>query len=226
MVRNRTGQTSGVPADGVIQTFLNAGVESVVRRVPAVFAQSVSNAIVQGANSFTTPADCWQLVNVNFSVTSPTASNAVLYPIRIVQEGAFERMVGYAPGQSAGYPTLAFLQSDANNVQTYQIYPVANVAGFINMYYIQRPQIYTDTANSTIQVDSTVQEAMILWAAKSVCESRSMYGEPVQYFMQEYEKCITQLLDDVGRRQYTGPIEVADTSFAATNQPYWYSLDH
>jgi hypothetical protein len=224
MVRNRTGQVSGQPSDDTIRRFLNAGVEYVERRIGAIWA-NLNVTIVQGQQSFSLPADLQTIININFSVTLPTATNAVLYPIQLVQEGAFERLVGYAPGQSSGYPTLAFIQTDSSGTMTLQLYPVPQIAGFINVYYQQRPQVYADTTNgSTTTLDTMFQEAMITWACKAVCENRAMYGPPVQYFDKLFNQVLGEIQEDAQRRTVPGRNMVADVMETSTNIPIWYSL--
>src|SRR5690242_16435536 len=85
MARARTGQTSGQPTDDQIRLFLNSGIENVERRIGAIYANQ-SLVIAQGANSIVLPSDLQSIININFSLTLPTATSAVLYPIRIVQE--------------------------------------------------------------------------------------------------------------------------------------------
>lgn len=220
--RARTGQTSGQPTDATILTFMNAALESVERRVGAIRA-TVNQAIAQGAVTVPAPADLQSIINVNFSIVLPAAQNAVLYPIRLMQEGAFERAAGYMPGLTGGYPTVGFIISDASNVMTLQIFPAPTVAGFINFYYIQRPQIWTDTASSTVQLDSMVQEAVICWTCRAICEGRAMYGQPVTYFNGLYEKAIQELQEDYNQRVAPGMSVVADVMNGSMNtiSPDW-----
>jgi hypothetical protein len=209
MARNRTGQVSGQPTDTTILSFLNAALESVERRVGAIRA-STSEAIAQGATSVSTPSDLQSIINVNFTIVLPTAQNAILYPIRLMQEGAFERATGYMPGLSGGYPTVGFIATDASNVMTLQVFPAPTVAGFINFYYIQRPQMWVDTGTSVVQLDSMVQEAVICWTCRAISEGRGMYDKPVTYFNGLYEKAIAELQEDYNQRVASGMSIVAD----------------
>ena len=224
LVQNRTGQTSGLPTPAVILTFLNEAIEYVERRLGAVFAND-SITIAQGSDSVALPPDMQEIINVNYSVSLPTTTNAVLYPIQLVQEGAFERLVGFAPGQSSGYPTLAFIQSDASGVMTLQLYPVIQTAGFINLYYKQRPALFADTTNNSVtNVDSMYQEAMITWACKAVCENRSQFGQPVQYFQGLFDKVLEQIKEDQALRQIPGRNRWHDVM--GRRGPYWYALNN
>ena len=225
LVQNRTGQTSGLPTAATILTFLNAAIEYVERRIGAIWTNK-SIAIGQNANSVPLPPDLQSIINLNYSVSLPGTSNAVLYPIQVVQEGAFERLVGYAPGQSAGYPTLAFVQTDASGQITLQIYPVVQTPGYINVYYKQRPALFADTTNNSVtNLDSMFQEAMITWTCKAVCENRAQFGAPVAYFDKLFDKVLEQITEDAGVRQTPGRNMVADVmSTGASNIPFWYDI--
>lgn len=229
MVRSRTGQTAGQPTDDTIRRFLNAGAEYVERRIGAIF-NTVSTSILASANTTPLPADLQEIINLNFSITLPSASNAVLYPIQLVQEGAFERSVGYAPGQSSGYPTLAYIQTDSgtagtSGVMTLQLYPVPSIAGYINCYYRQRPKLYDDTTNTSVtNLDSMFQEAMITWSCKAVCENRAMFGAPVQYFDKLFSQVLEEINEDAKKRTTPGRNVVADVTEVTVNMPPWYSL--
>jgi hypothetical protein len=241
IIRARTGQTSTQPSDTTIVTFLNAGVEQVERMLGAIYA-TANQAIAKNANTVPLPADMQSIINLNYSMVLPTAANAVLYPIQLLQEGAFERLVGYLPSQSIGFPSYAFVQSDVavpiafdpahpapvstSGVMTLQLDGMVQTAGFINVYYKQRPAVWADaTVSSATNIDSSYQELAILWACMNVCENRAMYGRPVEYFLKRFETELQRVKEDQQMRQIPQRAVVADVSMTPIGSPPWAAWD-
>ncbi len=219
-IRNRTGNTSGQPTDDIIRRFLNRGLQNLERQIGGIYATG-SEPIAQGVNTITLPADYQNVININYSTTLPTASNAVVYPIQLLQEGAFERIVGYLPSQSIGFPTYAFVQTDASGLLTLQFDGILQTAGFINVYYKQRPQQYTDTDKSVVQLDPMYEEGMIAFACAATCQNRAQYGPPLTYWNKEYRQSIDELRIAVQERTVPQRAVVADVSMDALAVPGW-----
>jgi hypothetical protein len=220
LCRNRTGQTAGQPTDAVIQSFLNAGLEAVERALGGVYA-SVSVPISANQSSLGLPSDIMFLMSLSFSFVPSSSAGATLYPIRIVEEGAFERLTAYTPVTSSGFPTLAYVTSDANQTMQLSLYPAPVSSGYINLFYRQRPQVFTDTASSSTQLDSVVMEAVIAWACRAICENRNQYGAPVAYWNAQYERTIETLREDWARRTSSAQVVADVTNTPGAFFPTW-----
>jgi len=103
-----------------------------------------------------------------------------------------------------------------------QLYPAA-MAGQVNVYYRARPQAWADTTSSSwTNLDSSAQEAVVLFAVMRLLNNRGRATEAKQLWQPEYEQMIADLKETIGRRATpkTGQVrDVRDRSFPST--PFW-----
>jgi len=122
-----------------------------------------------------------------------------VYPLTMMDPGQFMNFSGGFPGTGFGPPIAYMIYNDQFNVLTAQLYPSTQV-GQLNIYYRQRPQLWTDTQNSRTQLDTDLQEAVILWACYTTCLAR-MRGEFAKnIFKPELNDKIAELKERAQRR--------------------------
>lgn len=105
--------------------------------------------------------------------------------------------------------------------QQMQLYPSAMV-GQVNIYYKARPQLWADaTQNSYTNLDSSAQEAVILFATMRTLAYRGR-GDEIASWRSEYEATINDLKETMNRRVVppSGRVrDVMDRSYPSA--PYW-----
>lgn len=103
-----------------------------------------------------------------------------------------------------------------------QLYPAA-MAGQVNVYYRARPQVWADnTPNSWTNLDTSAQEAVVLYAVGKVLVARSRLVEWTQGFKADYEAMVESLRESIQRRTVprSGQVrDVANRSFPSS--PFW-----
>jgi len=102
-----------------------------------------------------------------------------------------------------------------------QLYPAAMI-GQVNIYYRARPMLWADTtANSWTNLDTSAQEAVVLFAVMRVLSNRGRAAENAPW-RTEYEALITSMQESVQRRTVPRSGQVRDVrnrSFASS--PFW-----
>lgn len=105
--------------------------------------------------------------------------------------------------------------------QQMQLYPAAMV-GQVNIYYKARPQLWADATNTSYtNLDSSAQEAVVLFAVQRTLMYRGR-GDEVGPWRSEYEAMIADLKETINRRTIpkSGRVrDVMDRSFPSA--PFW-----
>ena len=103
-----------------------------------------------------------------------------------------------------------------------QLYPAAMI-GQVNIYYKARPQLWADTTvNSWTNLDTSAQEAVVLFAVRRVLAIRGRSAEADRIWKPEYESLIESMVESLARRTRpkSGRVrDVTNRSFPST--PFW-----
>ena len=102
-----------------------------------------------------------------------------------------------------------------------QLYPSAMI-GQLNVYGRMRPQLWADaTVNSWTNLDTSMQEAVVLWATYRVLRNRSRYDDAKDY-LTEFEAMMTSLAESALRRTRPQSGIVRDVSGPGlSGAPFW-----
>jgi hypothetical protein len=105
---------------------------------------------------------------------------------------------------------------------TMQLYPAAMI-GQVNIYYRARPLLWADiTTNSWTNLDTSVQEAAVVWATIRVLLNRQRAIEVKEIWQPMFDGMIADMKESINRRTTpkSGQVrDVANRSFPSS--PYW-----
>jgi hypothetical protein len=212
--------TSGTSAGTVIevgQTYVNANGETTLGPVADITPTGIQQAQ---------------------TITPPSYQNATSYNVYAGAVGGPYHLQNATPvalGTSFTIPSplLAITVPPVTNTATgagtggalsMQLYPAAMI-GQVNIYYRARPLLWADTtANSYTNLDSSVQEAAVIWATMRVLVNRQRAAEAKEIWRPEFDAMIQDLKESINRRtipKYAQVRDVANRSFPSS--PFWLS---
>ena len=95
--------------------------------------------------------------------------------------------------------------------------------GQLNIYYRGRPQLWADTTiNSSTNLDTQAQEAVILWTCCRVLEAVQRGDESKDIFGPQYDARIEKLKDSIARRSVPKSGVVRDVrALSYPSTPWW-----
>jgi hypothetical protein len=223
MVRLRSNEYTA-QTDAQVLSLLNAGVEQVEGELGGIRLYLPYDVTV-GQQVITFGEDIQDIYSMSFSTgpLTPAPSTAIVYPLFQLEPQDFMQTAAGFPGVGAGPPTWYMIYNDENGVMTAQLYPPCTL-GQINVYYRARPQLWADTTvNSTTNLDTLAQEAVILWTICRVLESVQRGDETKDIFGPQYEDRIQKLKDSMARRSVPKQGRVTDVNAYSypTTTPWW-----
>jgi hypothetical protein len=193
-----------LPVDSDVVALLNAGVENIERILGGI--RLMANYPTSATQTFQAlSADVQDIISCNWSTGPVTAQGSLVYPMYPMDQAKFMDFAAGFPAVGFGPPTAFFLFQDTNGQMAMQLYPAA-MKGFLNVYYRARPQLFQFTApgsvnySSTTNLDSSMQEAMILWTVARVLENRGRGGEAKSIFEPQLAAVIDQIKETVAKR--------------------------
>lgn len=149
------------------------------------------------------------------AVLSPQGiSNALGYNVYALTSGIYylqnaSPIALGTPYTIANTPTTTGAQPPSANTATgsgqggaifMQLYPSAMI-GQVNVYYKARPQLWADTtATSWTNLDSSLQEAVVLYAVIRTLQSRGRAGEAKSIWVPDYEAMIESMRETISAR--------------------------
>lgn len=103
-----------------------------------------------------------------------------------------------------------------------QLYPAAMI-GQVNIYYRARPLLWADTtANSWTNLDTSVQEAAVVWATMRVLLNRQRAVEVKEIWRPEFDAMIADMRESINRRTVPKSGQVRDTANRSfPSSPFW-----
>jgi hypothetical protein len=223
MVQIRTNEFTALTGQQIL-SLLNAGVEQVTAELGAVRLvaayPTTTGQLFQVLNN-----DIADIFSVSFS-TGPIGQSSppiIVYPMWQLDQAQFMDTAAGFPGVGAGPPQWYFLETDASNVITLQMYPPAMI-GQLNVYYRGRPQLWADTTiNSSTNLDTQAQEAVILWTCCRVLEAVQRGDESKDIFGPQYDDRIMKLKDSIARRSVPKSGTVRDVrALSYPSSPWWF----
>lgn len=177
-----------------------------------------------GQATIVLPADLQEIIDMTYSLVLPTTAGAVIYNISLLDEDNFMYAAAYQPANTGGQPQVAFIQSDISGQITLQLFPFIPSNGFFNIYYKQRPILWATPPSTDVStLDSTYQEAAILWACAEVCEARQRATQS-KMFWDRYEAQLEKMRATIRKRTRPRVGQVRDVTGTVFNIPYWYSM--
>jgi hypothetical protein len=165
--------------------------------------------------------------SVSFSTGPLTAvggsSPPIVYPMYQYDPASFMQVAAGFPGVGMGPPQFYLLETDANNIITMQLFPPA-MPGHVNVYYRGRPQLFADAStNSSTNMDTQAQEALVLWTCARVLEAVQRGDEAKDIFQPQYEDRIQKLKESIARRSAPKSGQVRDVrAISYPGMPWWY----
>jgi hypothetical protein len=227
LVRLRTNEPN-LPVNTDLLILLNEGAQEVERELGAIRLLQ-SYPIAPGQTIQALRSDVQDVLSCSFStgpVTgSSTVSAPIVYPMFPMDQGMFMDFAAGTPGASTGPPSSYFIFNDASGVLIMQLYP-AGMLGQLNVYYRARPILWTlmgggATNGVASNLDSAMQQAVILWTCGRVLENRGRSGE-AQRFDALFDVKIEAMKKSVAQRTAPKFGQVRDIGYANTGRPYWY----
>jgi hypothetical protein len=224
MVRLRSNEYTA-QTDAQVLTLLNAGIEQVEAEIGGIRLY-LPYDVTSGQQVITFNEDIQDIFSMSFSTgpLTPAPSTAIVYPMRMLEPEQFMQQCSGFPGVGAGPPTYFMIYQDENSVMTAQLYPPC-MLGQLNVYYRGRPQLWADaTVNSTTNLDTMAQEAVILWAICRVLESVQRGDESKDIFGPQYDDRVQKLKESMARRSVPKRGQVSDVcSYGGySSVPWWY----
>ena len=112
--------------------------------------------------------------------------------------------------------------SGTGGALTMQLYPAAMV-GQVNIYYRARPQLWADTTvNSWTNLDTSLQEAAILFATMRVLHNRGRSDEAKGIWQPDYTAMVEDMKQSANRRTIPKSGRVRDVrNRAYPSSPWW-----
>ncbi len=223
MARLRSNEFTA-QTDSQVLSFLNAGVEQVEAELGGIRLY-VAIPVTSGQQVITFGEDIQDIFSMSFSTgpLTPAPSTAIVYPMRQLEPEQFMSQCSGFPGVGAGPPTYYMIYQDANSVMTAQLYPPC-MLGQLNVYYRGRPQLWADTTvQSTTNLDTQAQEAVILWTICRILETVQRSDESKDIFSPQYDDRIQKLKESMARRSVPRRGQVSDVSSmgAYSSTPWW-----
>jgi hypothetical protein len=156
--------------------------------------------------------DVQDIYSMSFSTgpLTPAPSTAIVYPMFQLEPTSFMNQAAGFPGVGNGPPIFWMAYNDASSVITAQVYPPC-MNGQLNIYYRGRPTLWADTTiNSSTNLDTLSQEAVILWTCCRVLEAVQRGDEAKDIFGPQYDARIDKLKESMARRSVPKSGQVSD----------------
>ena len=219
MVYLRTNENAAGVSPANVLSLLNTAIGEVSDDLGPVRKYMVLPTIAS-QNIINLPYDVQDVISASFSTLAPAGAGTQVYRLEQLEQNTFMDFSGGLPGTGFGPPLAYMVVSDTNGNQIIQLYPPA-ISGQINLYYRARPIIFSDTLNSTTNIDPQAQENIILWTCARIMEAREKY--PIaKLFMDQYDKNIENDKDIIQRRSAPKSGQVRDvTSQGRPGMPPW-----
>jgi len=128
------------------------------------------------------------------------------------------------PWSSGSNPPLSNTATGAGagGALSMQLYPAA-MPGQVNIYYKARPQLFADTTSSSwTNLDTSAQEAAVLFAIMRVLYNRQRSAEANQIWSPQYESMIKSLESTNNRRTQPKSGQVRDVSGGSFPNASWW----
>jgi hypothetical protein len=200
MIRLRANEPT-LPSTTQILTLANAGIEQVERALGAIRLvgtyPTVPNQTVQALTN-----DVQDILSCSWSTGPVTAPGTLVYPMFQYDQGTFMDLAAGFPAVGFGPPVYFWVYRDQSGTMEMQLYPAA-MLGQLNVYYRARPTIWNTSAGtntSTTNLDTSMQEAVILWTVARVLEARGRGGEAAQIWTPQFKEIMEELREDTKRR--------------------------
>ncbi len=170
------------------------------------------------------------------AISPPSYTNATTYNVYAGAKGGPYYLQNASP-VTIGLPftipstLLTVTQPPSTNTATgsgtggalsMQLYPAAMV-GQVNIYYRARPLLWADTTSTSwTNLDTSAQEAVVLFAVMRVLVNRQRAAEANQIWKPEYEAMIGDLKESMNRRMTPKSGQVRDTANRSfPSSPFW-----
>jgi hypothetical protein len=190
-----------LPVNSDILTLANAGVETIVNRLGGIKLvgtfPTLPNQTIQALTS-----DVQDIISCSWSTGPVTAQGSLVYPMFPLPEGQFMDAAAGFPAVGFGPPTYYFIYQDAAGTMQMQLYPAA-MQGQINVYYRARPILWTLSGSSNgvaSNLDSSMQEAVVLWTTGMVLCARSRSDEAKDVWFPLFDQKMEEL-DTLAKRR-------------------------
>jgi len=181
--------------------------------------------VTAGQQVVTFTEDVQDVFSMSFSTgpLTPAPSTAIVYPMWQLEPQTFMQQCSGFPGVGAGPPTYYMVYQDESNVMTAQLYPPC-MLGQLNVYYRGRPELWSDaTTNSSTNLDTLAQEAVVLWTCCRVLEANQRGDESKDIFQPQFDTQIQKLKDSMARRSVPKQAQVRDVTSQGgpSAMPWW-----
>jgi hypothetical protein len=215
----------------------------------ALIAGTASNATVEVGITYTNPNGETTLSTVADVTTTPTEQGQVQFPPGQSNASGYNVYAGAVGGPyylqntspvamgnpyTIPYPlvtatatppsTNTAIGAGTGGALLMQLYPAAMI-GQVNIYYRARPLLYADTtANSWTNLDTSAQEAAVIYAVMRVLQYRGRSAEAKDIWAPQYKELTEDLKESLNRRTIpkSGVVrDVANRSFPSA--PWWIS---
>jgi hypothetical protein len=208
------------PNDAQVIQLANAGIEQVAAELGAIRLID-AYPTTTGQVYITLNEYIADIYSANFS-TGPIGQSSppvTVYPMTQLDQASFMDAAAGFPGVGAGPPQFYLLAQDSANIITMQLYPPGMI-GQVNVYYRGRPQLWADaTINSSTNLDTQAQEAVVLWTCCRVLEAVQRGDESKDIFQPQYDAQIQKLKESIARRSVPKSGQVRDVR--AISYPGW-----
>ena len=186
------GQSDGLAIE-VVTTYVNPSGETVPSGL-SVITPSATQTVVVASPPAQSNASGWNVYAGEFG--GYTLQNVAPLNLGDTFTLGYPLVTGTAQPPSAN----TAIGSGTGGELRMQIYPAASL-GQVNVYYRSRPQLWADTsATSWTNLDTSCQEAAILFAVIRTLQARQRADEGKAIWTPEYESMIASLQETVGRR--------------------------
>jgi hypothetical protein len=199
-VRLRTNEPT-LPVAGDLLQLLNAGVENIERKLGGIrLWGTYPTTANQPVQALTT--DTQDIISCSWSTGNPTTPGVLVYPMAPLDQASFMDQAAGFPNVGTGPPQWFFVYRDQSNMLELQLYPAA-MLGQLNVYYRARPQLFSlsvNYGNNGTNLDTSMQEALILWTCARVLENRGRSAEARAIFEPQLKDVLEEIKEDVARR--------------------------
>jgi hypothetical protein len=200
----------------VVQTYVNAFGETTQSPVADITLQPGQGALTQSPPSFgnvTGYNDYAGLPGGPYFLQNPAPipiGQTFIIPDPFFMGGVQPPTVNTATGSGTG------------GALSMQLYPAAMI-GQVNIYYRARPQLWADTTDTSwTNMDSSAQEAVVLFAVSRVLAIRQRTSEWVAVWKPEYESMVDSLKESIARRTQPKSGQVRDVwNRSFPSSPFW-----
>ena len=223
LVRLRANEPT-LPTNLNMLILLNESLQEVERSLGQI-RLTTAYPLTAGQNVQALTSDVQDVLSVSYSTGPVSAAGSIVYPLFPMGQSAFMDFAAGTPGASTGPPTAYFVTQDSSGTIILQLYPNA-AQGYLNVYYRARPVLYALDATGLVNVtttnlDSAMQQAMIVRTIATTLEARGRSGESVKYFAM-YDSKIDDMKASVSKRSQPSFGSVRDVKFANSNMPPWW----